>query len=135
MTTSKLTGKLPATLIPGLEKHAGQGLQDVGLVNDGHLLSSVLERVIKCKLYDLAHRDVMFEGDIETAEIFSYENDVDIVESTPRDHASNRSHVGVKAELLAQANVDRSKSSADGRRQRSLQGKPRATDAVQGSLR
>ena len=137
-----------------LEKHAGQRLQDVGLVHDGDLLASVLERVVEREFDDLARslagvdpgrnrdrvrivsdRDVVFEGDVKAAEVFSHQHDVDIVESSPGDHAPNRTHIGVKAELLAQANIDRAESAADRRRQRALQGKPRAPDAVQRRLR
>src|SRR6478752_4955605 len=77
----------------------------------------------------------MFESDIKTAEIFPHQHDVDIVESSSGNHASNRTQIGVKAEFLAQANIDRAESSADRRRQRAFQGKSRAPDAVQRRLR
>jgi hypothetical protein len=77
----------------------------------------------------------VFEGDIKTAEIFSHQHDVDIVESSSGDHAANRTHIGVKPEFLAQTNIDRSKPAADRRCQRTLQRQPRAPDAIERRLR
>ena len=48
---------------------------------------------------------------------------------------ANRTHIGVKAEFLAQADIDRPEPAADRRRQRALQRQPRAADAVERRLR
>ena len=70
-------------------------------MNDGDLLASVLERVVKGKLDEFArsfarvdagrngdgvrvitNRDVVFKGDVKTPEVLSHEYNVDIVESS-----------------------------------------------------
>src|SRR5471030_104118 len=105
------------------------------------LLSSVLQRVFERKSDDplarvacinpcrdrdcfwiLADRNIVFVGNIEAAQIFPHENEVDLV-ITSGDYGTHGSDIGKKLKLFAKSNVGRTEPLADRGRQRTFEGK------------
>ena len=78
----------------------------------------------------VADRDEMFEGDIEALDVLADQDEIYVFVATAGNHGLDRSQIGIKLELLSQANVDGAESAADRRRQWPLQRQPGAPDAV-----
>ena len=83
------------------------------------------------RLRVVADRDVVLEADVESLEVLADEHEVDVLVAPARASWSGRAQVGVEAELLPQADVDRAVAAADRRRQRALERQLGAADAVE----
>ena len=128
-------------LAAGLQEHAGQRLQHVGLVDDGDLLAAELQRVVEGEARDparsrprvdaggdshrvrvVADRDVVLEGDVETFQVLADQHEVDVLEAPARHQRVRGAQVGVELEFLAQPHVDGAEAAADRGGERALQG-------------
>ena len=113
-----------ADLSRRLQKDTRQRLHDVGLVDDGHLLSAVFQRVVEGKLSNaaaamsgvhagtdrdgvrvVADGDEVLEADIQAFEVLPNEHEVDVFESASGNHRLRRPDVREELKLLAKAYV------------------------------
>ena len=139
-------------LFCGLEKDPGQRFQHIRLVHDGDFLATVLHRVVERILGDAARtragvhaggdgdgvriaadRNVVLEGDVETFEVFTHQDDVDVVVTTAGNDGARWAQVGVEPEGFAQPHVYRTKAAADGGGERSFERELRAANAFEQS--
>ncbi len=105
---------------PVSRKIPGQGLHDVGLVNDGHLFSARRNRVLEGKFaaadgcpggvltpVAMATRvrvivdwNVGLVPDVQALEVFAHDDQVNLVESAAGNQRARRSQIGIELELL-----------------------------------
>ncbi len=135
----------------GFEKNSGQGLHDVGFVDDGDFLAAggngVLERELQQAAAALARidagghghcmrivvdRDVDLMADIQALEILAHHHQVDVVESAAGNQRAGRTQIRIELELFPQTHIGGSIAAARGGFERTFEGEPSTPDTVQG---
>ena len=118
----ELAGDVPSYL----EEQAAHHLQDVGLVDDAHLVAALRHGVLEGKTNDAlaplarhdgrrlghgpgvaAHTDEVLHPDVQALEVLAHQHQVDAFEAAAGHHGVRGTHVGVQTELPAQRHVDR----------------------------
>ena len=132
------------------EEQALRVLQDVRLVDEGDLLSPVLDRILERIPADpvrpvpgdqhhglrhgtrvLPHADVVLDPRVQAFGVLPHDDDIDIVVSSARHDRFRGTDVRIQVEVLAQRHVDGPEARSDGRRQGPLETEPVPLDRIE----